>query len=210
MILHIDSDASYLVQPGAKSRVAGYFYLDNQVGSTKLPHLNGGVLVECKTLRRVVSSAAEAEMGGLFHNAQMGIPIRILLQALGHKQPATPLKTDNATANGFAHNNITQKKSKSWDMNYYWLRDKMTHKEYNIFWESAKTMYADYMTKHHPIKHHRGIRSTYVMDNVVNLLIQVHATPSVSQLSRGCVALGGTCHPIKHALFALYESTVCT
>ena len=30
MMLNIDSDAAYLVQPKARSRIAGYFYLDNK------------------------------------------------------------------------------------------------------------------------------------------------------------------------------------
>ena len=45
MILHVDSDAAYLVQDCACS-------------------------CKCKTLCHVVASAAEAETGGLFHNAQ--------------------------------------------------------------------------------------------------------------------------------------------
>ena len=39
MILHVDSDASYLVEPGAKSRAGGYYYLS----SYKLPKLNGPI-----------------------------------------------------------------------------------------------------------------------------------------------------------------------
>ena len=73
-------------------------------------------MVECKTLRHVVASAAEAETAGVFHNAQMAIPIRTILNALGHVQPPTPLKTDNSTTSGFIHNNIHVRKAKSWDM----------------------------------------------------------------------------------------------
>ena len=69
MILNIDSDAAYLVAPKARSRVAGYYYMSNLPTSTKPPKLNGAILVECKTLKHVVSSAAEAETGGIFHNA---------------------------------------------------------------------------------------------------------------------------------------------
>ena len=75
MILNVDSDAAYLVQPQAKSRVAGYFHLSNLPAPTHHPTINGAILVECKTLRHVVASAAEAETAGVFHNAQMSIPI---------------------------------------------------------------------------------------------------------------------------------------
>ena len=132
MILHIDSDAAYLVKPKAHSRVAGFFYLDN-IKPRHLARLNGAILIECKTLRHVVASAAEAETGGIFHNTQMGIPIRYILIALGHPQPPTPLKTDNSTANGFIHDNINLKKSKSWDMRFYWLRDRANQQQFNFY-----------------------------------------------------------------------------
>ena len=121
MILHVDSDAAYLVQPGARSRIAGYYILSNHPSPApvilhRAP--NAPILVECKTLKNVVASTAKAEIDGLFHNGQMIIHIRRLLKALGHRQPATPLKTDNSTSNAFVNKSLRQKKSKSWDMRY--------------------------------------------------------------------------------------------
>ena len=106
MILHVDTDAAYLVMPKARSRVAGYFYMGNKPTTRSRPSLNGAILVECKTLRHVVASAAEAETGGIFHNVQITLPIRVLLEALNHPQPPTPIKTDNSTAHGFVYDNI--------------------------------------------------------------------------------------------------------
>ena len=103
MVLFIDSDAAYLVEPRARSRVAGYFQLNS------LPHfVNGALLIEYKTLRHVVKFSTEAETAGLFHNAQVAVPIRFMLEKFGHPQPATPLKTDNSKAIFFVHNNLTQ------------------------------------------------------------------------------------------------------
>ena len=79
MVLHIDSDAAYLVAPKARSRVAGYFHLSNHPNNKSKNTLNGAVHVECKTLRHVVSSVAEAETSGVFYNAQMTLPIQIVL-----------------------------------------------------------------------------------------------------------------------------------
>jgi len=126
MILYAESDAAYLVQPGAKSRLAGYFYLSNKQPQNSIPNPkhNGPLLIECKTIRNVVSSAAEAETNGLFHNAREAIPIRQMLIGMGHPQPPTPIKTDNSTALSFIRSNIKQKKSKSWDMHLNWLRDR--------------------------------------------------------------------------------------
>ena len=166
MVLHVDSDAAYLIAPQAKSRVAGFYHLSTLPSKSKTPPMNGGVLVECKTLRHVVASAAEAEIAGIFHNAQTIIPLRRILVALNHPQPPTPIKTDNSTANGFIHKNIHQKRSKSWDMRYYWLRDKMTQKKLHVFWEKGLSNNADYFTKHHPTKYHQLIRPKYIRDKI--------------------------------------------
>ena len=168
MVLHCDSDASYLVMPKARSRYAGFFYF-----KTDNEQLNAPIHIECKTLKHVVSSAAEAETGGIFGNAQFCIPLRYILEAMNHTQPPTPLKTDNSTALGYIHNNIQLKRSKSWDMRHHWLRDKETHKLIRVFWESGLTNEADYFTKHHPVTYHRAMRPRYVRDKVrheINML----------------------------------------
>ena len=122
MVLGIDSDAAYLVAPKARSRIVGYFQLTS--GFRSPTFINDPILIECRTLRHVVASSAEAETAGLFHNCQTAIPLRYyLLQAIGHPQLATPVKTDNTSALAFVRNNITQKRSKSLDMRYYWLRE---------------------------------------------------------------------------------------
>ena len=165
MILHIDTDASYLVLPGAKSRIAGYYYLAQHppLHGTPTPTMNGAIHVECRTLKHVVASAAEAETGGLFANSQLALPIRQSLHALGHKQPPTPLKTDNSTAYKFVHNDMKQKMSKSWDMRFNWLRDKtVIQKLLRIYWEVGSKNWADYFTKHHAPSHHKAMRRVYI------------------------------------------------
>ena len=197
MILNVEKDAAYLVLPKAKSRLAGYYYMGYNRQAQTTREVNGAILVECKTIDHVVASAAEAETAGLFHNAQRTIPIRRILIALGHPQPPTPIKTDNSTAHGFTYDNINQKRSKSWDMRYYWLRDKQNQKQLDIFWEKGTDNNLDYFTKDHTTQHHRDIRSMYVHDktgecNVVvnkweNLSSEcVNAITAVLRL-RGCV-----------------------
>ena len=166
MILHVDTDAAYLVLPKARSRIAGYFYMAQHppLQGTPAPTVNGAIHVECKTLKHVVSSAAEAETGGIFVNSQLTIPIRHSLQALGHIQPPTPIKTDNSTAYKFVHNDMKQKMSKSWDMRYNWLRDRDTiQKMLRIYWEKGSKNWGDYFTKHHPPSHHKIMRPNYII-----------------------------------------------
>ena len=119
MVLYVDSDAAYLVAPKARSRIAGYYYLSDHPNVTKRPKPNDAVLVECKTLHHVISSSAEAEVEGIFHNATTVVPIRHILQAVNHPQRPPPLKTDNSTATGFIYDNIHNKRSKAWDMRYH-------------------------------------------------------------------------------------------
>ena len=66
MILHIDSDASYLSESHACSRSGGHFYLS----STPHPTPNGAIFTECTIMKHVMASAAEAEVGALFKNGQ--------------------------------------------------------------------------------------------------------------------------------------------
>ena len=181
MILHIDSDAAYLVMPGAKSRISGYFQLGNHDGCYSFPNgVNGAILVECKTLRNVVASAAEAETGGVFHNAQIGIIIRVALTELGHPQPPTPLKTDNTTTANFTNSTLRQKRSKSWDMRYNWLRDRQAQEQFRIYWDKGIYSEADFTTKHYGPGHHLNQRQRYMRKMhmarqlMVNLLTQSH------------------------------------
>ena len=169
MILHIDSDAAYLVMKNARSRIAGHYFLgDLPPRPPALPNpasTNGPIHTVCRRLRNVVSSAAEAETGGVFHNSQEGIPIRRALEALGHRQPpdGTPFKLDNAVSHGFINSNIKMKKSKTWDMRWHWLRDKETLKVYRYYWAKGSLNNADYFSKHHAPQYHRDIRSTFVL-----------------------------------------------
>ena len=166
MILHVDRDAAHLVSPKARTRIAGYFHLSDHPNITKHPKLNGAILVECKTLHNVVSSSAESEVAGIYHNAGIAIPIRQTLQDLNHPQPPTPLKTDNLTATGFVYDNIQEKRSEAWDMHYYWLRDHLTQQQFNIFWEKGVNNDADYFTKHHAIKDHLARQSIFLKDKI--------------------------------------------
>ena len=166
MILHVDSDAAYLVQDGARSRIAGHYILSSHpppAPQIPIKRPNAPILVECKTLRNVVASAAEAETGGLFHNAQNIMHIRHLLHSIGHSQPPTPLKTDNNTASAFVNKTLRQRKSKSWDMKFHWLRDRELQRLIRVFWDRGIHNDADYFTKHHPPSHHQSIRSRYIL-----------------------------------------------
>ena len=55
-----------------------------------------------------------------------GPPLRITLEEMGHKQPKTPVTTDNSTAHGLIHQLLIPKASKSMDMRCHWLKCRVT------------------------------------------------------------------------------------
>jgi hypothetical protein len=160
MILQGDSDAAYLVCPEAKSRAGGYHFIGNKDGKL----FNGPIMVLAKIIKNVMSSAAEAEVAALFMNAQEMAPMRQCLKELGHPQPPTPIKTDNSTATGIINNTIKQKRSKSIDMRFYWLRDRVKQGQFRVHWEPGTHNLADYPTKHHFGSHHRKVRPIYLYE----------------------------------------------
>jgi hypothetical protein len=98
MILHINSDASYLPENEANSREGGFFYMSSDTETNK-KLTNGEILIISKVLRHVMSSAAEAEIGAVFINAKEGAVLRTTLEELGRPQPPPPpMETDNTTA----------------------------------------------------------------------------------------------------------------
>jgi hypothetical protein len=133
--------------------------------TSPLPVLNGATHVISVILKKRVSSVAEAEVAACFHNAREACELRTTLAFLGHIQPPTPIQTDNKTANGILTNTIKQKRSKAIDMNFYWLRDRVEDKEFEVYWQPGHINFADYFTKHHPASTHASLRSTYYIGN---------------------------------------------
>ncbi len=119
MVLAVHSDASYLSEPMAQSRVGGHFFCSSNVDS---PPDNGAVLNISKILKAVMSSAAKVELRALYINACEAIPMQQVLKEMGHKQPPTPIQTDNSTALGVVTNNIQPRCTTAMDMRFHWLR----------------------------------------------------------------------------------------
>lgn len=163
MQLKIHSDTGYLNEPKARSRVGGHFYLGNNNEDTGFH--NGPILNPTGVLRHVVSSAAEAEVGGIFVNAKEGTVLRTILADMGWPQHATPLQTDNTTAHGIANDTIKQQRSRAMDMRFHWLRDRSDQGQFRIYWAPGAYNLADYFSKHHPPSHHQRMRSKFLLTN---------------------------------------------
>ena len=86
---------------------------------------------------------------------------------MGHKQPPTPLQTDNSMTDGVINGKITPKRTKAMDMRFHWLRDRECQEQFRIYWRPGKLNYADYWTKHHPVKHHQNVRREFITPQIV-------------------------------------------
>jgi hypothetical protein len=175
MRLWIDSDASYLSEAKARSRVGGYYYLTtfpsrNPTSDDPSPPLNGAIHIICSIMKNVMASASEAELGGLFFNGQEGCPIRAALEFMGHPQPPTPIKTDNFTACGITNETVKQRKSKAMDMRFYWVRDRQHQGQLFVYWKPGSDNHGDYYTKHFGAPHHRAMRPLYYNVEQENVL----------------------------------------
>jgi hypothetical protein len=175
MILQIHSDASYVSVSKARSRLVELVYLGyNPPNGDKI---NGSILNEASVIKNVVASAVESEVDACFQNAQTAAPLRVTLIELGHKQPETPLRTNNPTAYGIFNETIKQERSESMDMKYYWLQDRVRQKQCDVYWRPGQDNLGDYHTKHHSAQHHKDMRP-----------IILHQANSLNVL-RGCVKL---------------------
>ena len=197
MILRVHSDASYLSETEARSRAGGFFYLGDNTADTAPDSppspINGAIHINCSIMGNVMASATEAEVGALFHNAQDGCTFRQCLDFLGHVQPATPIQTDNACAEGIINDTVKQKRSKAIDMRFYWVRDRVRQGQFLIYWKPGKENKGDYFTKHHPTSHHREVRPIYLHEHAL-LLVEQHDS------LQGCVDLEDPFSPMNHQL----------
>ena len=140
MILNLHSDASYLSEPKAKSRAGGHFWLGNKCDT----YFNNGAIVTLSSvIKHVMSSASESELAALFYNCKAAVPLHVTLEEMGHRQPKTPVTTDNSTAHGLIQITRIPKEYKSMDMRFHWLKCRMAQRIFDIMWRRGTKNRAD-------------------------------------------------------------------
>lgn len=160
MQLIVHSDASFANEPRARSRIGGHHYLGNRAGRPQIR--NGAILNPTYVLKHVCDSAADSEIGGTYINCKEALPSRLALEEMGWKQDATRVVLDNSTAYGFATNTIKQKRTRTMDIRYHWLRDREAQQQFVFEWQPGDKNLGDYFTKHHPPAHHIKVRPHYI------------------------------------------------
>ncbi len=162
MVMNIHLDASYLSKTMARSQACGHFFMGWTPKNGKAIRLNWAFYTNTTILKFVVASAAEAELGALFHNCQDSIIFCQTLADLGHPQPKTPIHCDNATVVGITNNTVKRQRSQSMEMRFYWIGDKVAQGMYDVSWHSGQENLADYQSKHHNGAHHKAVHPWYL------------------------------------------------
>ena len=137
----------------ARSCYEGHFYLIDWPSPSPIkpnPGRNVPIHTECKTICNIVSSAAESETCGTFNNRKTAIGMQPALITLDHEQPATTLKTENFTTEGFINLGMKPERSKTWDMKRHWLIDKEVLEQLRLYWDKETNNDTYYFTKYHP------------------------------------------------------------
>ena len=87
MILATHSNASYLSEPNTRSRAGGgHFFLSKNVNN---PPNNGEILNIAQIIKNVMTSATEAELGGLYIIAKECVHICLTLKKWDTNSPHT-------------------------------------------------------------------------------------------------------------------------
>jgi hypothetical protein len=183
MLLQTHSDAAYTNETKARSTAGGHYFLGKPIKDGQPIFLNGAVHTLCKVIG-VAASAAEAELGSLFLNAQEAVKLRLALTEMGHKQPPTPIHVDNSTAVGIVHKTIKQQRSRAMNMRYFWVISKQSDGTISVTWHPGRDNLGDYVSKHHPPKHHQHVRPIYLHMKSSPRFLQRSLPP---HLLRGCV-----------------------
>ena len=155
MVLAVHSDASYLSESKARSLAGGHFFMSKDVS---FPPNNGAVLNIAQIMKKIMSLAAEVEIGDMYVNAREAVPARQSLNEMGHHQPRTPMQTDNTYVHSVVTNNEQPKCTKAMDMRFHWLRYRDAQDQFQYYWMLGSQNWADYWTKHFPASHHKNMR----------------------------------------------------
>jgi hypothetical protein len=134
-----------------------------------------------------MSSAAKAELGALYTNACKAIPMRQLLEEMGHKQPKTRIETYNSTAFGVVNNNIQPRCTKAMDMQFHWLCCCESQNQFKYYWKPRTNNQANYYTKHQCAAHHIKKRKEILTLNFVLNALRTSSNRTPATLGKGLV-----------------------
>lgn len=92
------------------------------------------------------------------------------------------MRTDNNTASGIMNNTVKQNMSKTMDMRFYRLQDRVNQGMLRVYWGPGKENLADYYRKRFAAIQHKKVRPIYVYDkdrspNTLQGCVEILAAP---------------------------------
>ena len=118
-------------------------------------------------------TAAEAQYAALFMLAQEKENLRRVLDNMGYHQAPKLLLCDNQCAVGLALNSLKAKRTKSIDMRYHWIQDRVAQGHFKVVWRRGDHNLADFSTEALPVHTHQTL-----------MRLLVHTPPSPDTTSR--------------------------
>ena len=88
--------------------------------------------------------------------------LRNILHSLGYPQLHTTIYCDNACAVGIATDTITPRKTKSIDMQFNWIRDRVRQNQYTVTGLKGAHNLADFFAKPLPVHLHTTLMPAFV------------------------------------------------
>ena len=119
MVLCANSDAEFRNESKGLSRAGAHIFL---CGNDEMPWSNGPVLTLAQSIKFVMSSASEAELGALFITSQEMAAMKNTLEEMKWPQPKSPIQTENSDAAGVVNNTIVNRELKTMDHRLHWIR----------------------------------------------------------------------------------------
>ena len=115
MVMSAHSDPAYLNFRKARIRAGAHIMLSEHV---PVPRYNGPVIASDQIIKCVMSSAAEADLDGLYICPKEMVPLRQTLVKMGWPQPQSHIQYDNSTDIGLANETITPARKNQCTYNY--------------------------------------------------------------------------------------------
>jgi hypothetical protein len=72
------------------------------------------------------------------------------------------METYNTTAIGYINGTIKQKCTKTMDLRFYWIKDRVKQGQFDVYWGPGYQNLADYFKRHHSPAHHKRILEIYI------------------------------------------------
>jgi len=117
--------------------------------------------------------------------------MRQLLEEMGHKQPKTPIQTDDSTACGVINNTIQPQRTKAMDMRFHWLRCRDEQGQFRYYWRPGQENMANYWNKHHCAAHHVEKRPMILTQEIVLEALRASTNRTPVTLGKGLAKTTG-------------------